>query len=132
MSHEIRLLEDGIVEIVHAGRMTIKEATASRKQAAAMMKARELRLVLADVSNTDHDESTIDLLEFNRSQYDVFPRFTRLAVVIPPDKSKFASAQFAENVAVNRGILMKIFLNKDEAMRWLRGAQDEDIERAQN
>ncbi len=127
MSHTIRLLEDGIVEIVHAGRMTIKEATASRKEAAAMMTDRKLRLVLADVSDTDHDESTIDLLDFNASQYDVFPRFTRLAVVIPPDTGKLASAQFAETVAVNRGILMKIFLGKDDAMSWLRGAQDQDM-----
>ena len=128
MSHKIRVLEDGIVEIVHTGRMTIKEATASRKEAAAIMTGRDLRLVLADVSDTDHDESTIDLFDFNTSQYDVFPRFTQLAVVIPPDPGKLASAQFAETVAVNRGIMMKIFLYKDDAMSWLRGPQDEDTQ----
>jgi len=108
--------------------MTIKEATASRKEAAAIMKSENLRLVLADVSDTDHDESTIDLFDFNASQYDVFPRFTRLSVVIPPDAGKLSSAQFAETVAVNRGITMKIFLGKDDAMRWLRGTQEENVD----
>ena len=128
MSHKIKVLEDGIVEIVHTGRMTIKEATASRQEAAAIMKSRNLRLVLADVSDTDHDQSTADLFDFNASQYDVFPHFTRLSVVIPPDAGHLSSAQFAETVAVNRGIAMKIFLNKDDAMKWLRGPQAENVD----
>ena len=106
MSHKIRVLEDGIVEIVHTGRMTIKEATASRKEAAAIMTGRDLRLVLADVSDTDHDESTIDLFDFNTSQYDVFPRFTQLAVVIPPDPGKSATTRIAGGLmkAPRRGL----------------------------
>jgi len=120
MSHKIQVHEDGIVEVVHTGRMTITEATESRTEAAAIMADRGLRLILADVSDTDHDETTLDLFNFNASHYDVFPPSTRLAVVIPPDPLKANSAQFAETVAVNRGIKMKIFLGKDDAMDWLR------------
>ena len=119
MSHKINILEEGIVEITHTGRMTIKEATESRNEAAAIMADRGLNLVLADVSDTDHDESTMDLLNFNASHYDAFPPRSRLAVVIPPDPAQAESAQFAETVAVNRGIAMKIFLAKDDAMKWL-------------
>jgi hypothetical protein len=119
MSHRIRILESGVVEIVHTGDMTIVEATASRDEAAAMMKEHGLSLVLADVSQTNHDESTMDLLDFNASHYEVLPRGSQLAVVIPSDPAKAAPARFAETVALNRGIAMRIFLEYDEAMNWL-------------
>jgi hypothetical protein len=119
MSHDIRIHESGVVEIVHTGEMTIKEATESRDEAGAIMNKRGLRHVLADVSQTRHSESTVDLFEFNSTHYDVFPQGTWLAVVIPPGKSQRASAEFAETVAVNRGIAMKIFMNRDSAFTWL-------------
>jgi len=119
MPHKIRILESGVVEIVHTGDMTIVEATASRNEAAAIMNERGLHLVLADVSQTNHDETTMDLFSFNASHYDVFPAGTRLAVVIPSDPKQAASARFAETVALNRGIAMHIFLEYDEAMSWL-------------
>jgi hypothetical protein len=120
MSHTIRVLDDGILEIVHTGRMTIQEATESRNEAAGIMKERGLRYVLADVSQTDHSEATMDLYEFNASHYDVLPPRTRIAVVIPQDPAQVESARFAETVALNRGIAMKIFLEYDDAIQWLR------------
>lgn len=62
----------------------------------------------------------MDLYEFNASHYDVFPPRTRLAVVIPSDPAQAESARFAETVALNRGIAMRIFLEHDDAIRWLR------------
>jgi hypothetical protein len=119
MPHKIRILETGIVEIVHTGDMTIVEATASRNEASAIMMERDLHLVLADVSQTNHDDSTMDLLSFNASHYDVFPKNSKLAVVIPSDPSHAAPARFAETVALNRGITMRIFLEYNYAMNWL-------------
>jgi hypothetical protein len=119
MTHDIQIHDTGVVEIVHTGQMTIKEANESRNEAGALMAERGLRHVLADVSQTIHDESTVDLFEFNSTHYDVLPQGTWLAVVIPSDKSKRASAEFAETVAVNRGIAMKIFLDRDDALSWL-------------
>jgi hypothetical protein len=121
MSYTIKVLESGVLEIVHRGEMTMPEAIASRDEAGAMMKKLGLRLVLADVSRTLYNESTIDLFEFNASHYKVFPPGSALASVIPsdPDPGKAASAQFAETVALNRGIIMQIFLNYDQAMNWL-------------
>ncbi|MFC1573518.1 hypothetical protein ACFL6M_07985, partial [Candidatus Eisenbacteria bacterium] len=57
---------------------------------ALLMKERCLHLVLAGVSQTDHDQSTADLFEFNASHYDVFPARSRLAVVIPADPIQVA------------------------------------------
>jgi hypothetical protein len=122
MAHEIEVLDSGVVKVTHSGRMTIVEASASRTEAAAIMKELGLVLILADVSQTDHDETTTDLYEFNSSHYDVFPPRSRLAVVIPPVPEQAASARFAETVALNRGIRMKIFLTCDEALMWLTAA----------
>ena len=73
MAHNIRILDSGVVEIVHTGDMTIHEATISRKEAAAQMEKLGLQLVLADVSKTNHSQSTPDLFEFNSTHYQVFP-----------------------------------------------------------
>jgi hypothetical protein len=119
MPHKITVLDSGIVEIVHTGLLTLREATASRDEAAPMMKERGLNLVLADVSQADHTDSTMDLFNFNASHYDVFLPGTLIAVVIPPDPAKAESARFAETVATNRGIAMRIFLEYDAALNWL-------------
>lgn len=119
MAHNIEILHSGVVVVTHSGRMTIVEATESRTEAAAIMKEQGLDLILADVSHTDHDQTTMDLFEFNASHYDVFPADSRLAVVIPSDPNQTQSARFAESVALNRGIRMRIFLTSDDALRWL-------------
>lgn len=120
MAHKIKVLEEGIVEITHTGQMTINEATNSRNEAAAVMTDRDLKKVLADVSAAEHSTSTADMFKFNASHYEVFPPHTRLAVVIPPDPANTEPAEFAKTVAVNRGIMMRIFLDKSDAMSWLK------------
>ena len=47
-----------------------------------------------------------------------FPADYRLALVITDEKMR-ASAQFAETVAVNRGIAVRVFDERDAALRWL-------------
>jgi hypothetical protein len=46
------------------------------------------------------------------------PSGYRLALLITDDRMR-ASAQFAETVAVNRGVAVKTFDRRDEALRWL-------------
>jgi len=47
-----------------------------------------------------------------------FPTGYRLALVITDEKMR-ASAQFAETVAVNRGVAVRVFDERDAAVRWL-------------
>jgi hypothetical protein len=47
-----------------------------------------------------------------------FPAGYRLALVITDEKMR-ASAQFAETVGVNRGIAVRVFDERDAALRWL-------------
>ncbi|HUQ24616.1 MAG TPA: hypothetical protein VM140_03020 [Burkholderiales bacterium] len=48
------------------------------------------------------------------------PADYRLALLITDDKMR-ASAQFAETVAVNRGLAVRAFRERDAALRWLDG-----------
>lgn len=50
-----------------------------------------------------------------------FPGGYRLALLITDDSMR-ASAQFAETVGVNRGVAVKAFDVRDEALRWLGAA----------
>ena len=83
------------------------------------MKKSGLLSVLADISQTNYRGSTLDLFEFNSTHYTVFPAKTCLAVVIYADPHYSDSAHFAETVALNRGIIMRNFLDYEEAMNWL-------------
>jgi len=47
-----------------------------------------------------------------------FPSNYRLALVITDEKMR-ASAAFAETVGVNRGIAVRVFEERDVALRWL-------------
>ena len=47
-----------------------------------------------------------------------FPSDYRLALLITDEKMR-SSAQFAETVGVNRGIAVRVFDDRDAALRWL-------------
>jgi hypothetical protein len=119
MPYRIKVLETGVVEIVHTGSLTIREATQSRLEAGKIMKKQGLRHVLADVSRTAYQQTTMDMMDFNSSHYEVYPLGSRLAVIVSPDPEKVASARFSETVAINRGIAMRIFLKYDDGLTWL-------------
>ena len=86
---------------------------------AAIMFEQGLRRVLVDIREAAIDDSAVDLLEFNSSHYDVLPRGCRIGVVAHLDATSAPACRFAETVAFNRGIAMRVFTDDEEALAWL-------------
>ncbi len=100
----------------------MEEAVASRAEAGSVMSKQALTRVLIDISGATIAKlpNTVSLVDFNASYYDVLPVGSNIACVIPADKNIVTDAKFAETVALNRGISMKICLDRDSALDWLK------------
>lgn len=122
MTYHIRSLGDGILEVIHTDELTMEEASESRQRSGRMMAAQGLVRVLVDVSAAVIKElpDTMALFDFNVSYYHAFPLGSSIACVVSPDKRVVDEAEFAETIALNRGITMRIFTDRDAAIAWLK------------
>ena len=124
MDVDIRL-EDGFLNVRVAGRFSLEEANdglvqmfgavARYRTTRVLVDCRELQGSITTMENFDHVNFAAEMIE-KFSQRGV-SRATRFAYVTvgafyDPDK-------FAETVAVNRGLEVRIFDNIDDALQWL-------------
>ena len=108
------------VEVVHHGLVTIEELKDVRRTAAEMMVKANLSRVLVDGRDADIAAlATMDTYEFNASHASTLPFAGRLriAVVVAPGHRE--KSGFGEDVARNRGVNLRTFLDADNARRWL-------------
>lgn len=113
------MLEDGIVEVVHTGKMSQEDAEQARLKAAALCAEHGASLLLADLSAAVIPDDPAGLFEFNASHYDVLPAGTRIATVVSPATDPAGVLPFGETVAYNRGILLGLFPDRTQALAWL-------------
>jgi hypothetical protein len=119
MSYTIRIIEKAVVEIVHVGDFGSDEARRARDEAAELMFAEKLNRILADISKAKVRDSTLGLFRFNATHYDVLPRNTRIATLLVLDTLDPSLAEFSETVALNRGIQLRLFQDRETALKWL-------------
>lgn len=74
--------------------------------------------VLCDERALEYRLSTLDTYELADVIAGLAPKVARIAVVCDPEG--VADADFFENVAVNRGLMVKAFKTLDAAQDWLR------------
>jgi hypothetical protein len=118
MTYKIQISEENIVEVIHYS-ISIAEAEAARKEAAQIMKEKNLKLLLADLTPIESIHfSSVELFKFNKNHYDVLPAGTKIATVLRESISKEA-IKFTENITSNRGIHFKVFSDYEKAKEWL-------------
>ena len=120
MPYEITQIDPAIVAVIHTGDASAREAAAARADVAEMMAAHGIRLLLADIRRAHISAELFNLYEFNASHYDVLPVGTKIATVASPDSLDETLMAFSETVALNRGILFRLFFDYDESLTWLR------------
>lgn len=114
--------ERGIVWVRHTGELRVDEAKTARKETGILVAEHGVHKVLVDLREATLSQTTMDLYDFGSSYGDVFPQDTRVAVVYSPEKTSSSDdAEFAENVARNRGALVRMFTEMGEAIDWLSG-----------
>ena len=75
------------------------------------------RRILCDETDLIYKLNVIDNFEAARFIAERVPCVVKVAIVCKPDS--FSDAQFWETVAVNRGLLVKMFKDPTEANAWL-------------
>lgn len=78
---------------------------------------RGITRVLCDERDLEYRLSTIDTYAVATAVVSHAPRVARVAIVCNP--ASVEDAQFWENVAVNRGLTVKVFKEMDAARQWL-------------
>lgn len=77
--------------------------------------------LLLDLRRAEIDVNTMGMFEITASHAEVFPLSFKHAVLVSESGLAREDARFCENVAMNRGIKMRIFYeNAEAARRWLR------------
>jgi hypothetical protein len=111
--------EKGILFVTITGHRTLHPVLAALADSVEITKERGIRRVLVDIRNAGLHVSTNDIFQFASSLVDVCSRDTRPAIVFSPETYAPEDARFTENVAVNRGVLLKTFTELSDARDWL-------------
>src|SRR5262245_47603161 len=109
----------GYLVVNMAGGFALKESLAVLEKAASAARAKGMRRILIDASRVTGDPSDMDRYDAGKEAAGVFAHIERLAFV------RWASARFtgfAFDVAQNRGLDARPFLDRKEAEAWLRSA----------
>ena len=116
MPDEIRVNEDRcIIEIDSCGAVSNKDIARSISKVQQILADKGISKILVDTTKQDTMPGTMDIFEL----FSTFPREFTLALLLDKRQRTEADLSFAENVGVNRGILMQIFYDKERALQWL-------------
>ena len=106
-----------LVRIEHWERMSKDEMFEARASAGALLKEVGYLRLLVDVRRVEEAPDTMDTFSISTTHDTVLPPRFRLAVLV--EHTLIADALFSENVAVNRGFNLKVFLEEADALEWL-------------
>lgn len=108
------------VHVIHSGPAAPAEIVAARAEAVRLLKAMRWRRFLIDLRQVQNTFSTMDHFNIISSTVaDTELVQTSIAVVV--DVRDFGDFRFAEDLAFNRGLGLKIFTDAAAAAAWLAG-----------
>lgn len=119
MSYTIEIDEkENLIYLTLKGLISLKAGIASRKELAQFVKKTGIKKVIVDQSEGRVDVTISELFEFHSSHNEVLPNQIKIAIIV--SKEEIAdNMKFAENVAINRGIDIKVFTSVNEGIKWL-------------
>jgi len=106
----------GIIEVNSYGKVTHEDSLASLATLEALIKETAILKVLSDTQKQDSAPSTFNIYDFGVN----LPRQLKIAIIASKDQTTSQDVTFLDNVAHNRGVNIKIFSSRNEALEWLR------------
>ena len=117
MPYELKVnLESGIIELRAYGSTSRDEVIESMGEVKRLSGETGIKRLFVDSRQVDSMPSTIDQFELTRK----FPRFLKMAVLIPVETELTATYKFGETVGVDRGVPIRVFISETEAIEWLK------------
>ena len=118
MAYGVELVKDAkYVRVALTGELTRNDLENAREETIRALTANGWNRLLVDVTRGNRKLSVAEDFEFTSEHQSSFPAGVRTALVIRPDELEYF--RFTENVAQNRGVNMKLFLDKIQALNWL-------------
>lgn len=112
--------EERYVEVIHRGPLTLAELEDARVRSAELLSEWGLSRLLVDGRDADISALTgIEAFEFSASHVSVLPSIATLRIAIVTRQEHVEEARFAETVARNRAVNVRVFQDREEACRWL-------------
>jgi len=108
--------EGAYVLVEFEGKLTREELEAGRWTAQKLLEASGCGKLLIDFTAMLRRISTADIYIFAES-LKVFPPGMKIGLIIPLEQKW--SAEFAETLAANRGICLKVYIDHETAKIWL-------------
>lgn len=107
--------ESGIVEIISFGAVSKRDIESSIAKTNQINEEIGINKVLVDTTEQDSMPNTFDIF----SLFSQFPRDLRVALLANQDQPTSQEILFSETVAVNRGLTVRVFKSREEALSWL-------------
>ena len=118
MSYKIEFAgNDGYVCLTYSDDVSVNEAERGREKAVDKIKSIKHKRLLVDIRCITSKLKISELYSFSSSHPGILPIGIKVALLVRFDDMK--RGKFAENIAFNRGINLRIFNEKNEALKWL-------------
>jgi hypothetical protein len=118
LAYEVELIEYGnFVRLTLWGVLTRTDHEEFRAKARSALAETGWAKVLIDTTGADPEMSLTDDFKFTSGHQSQLPPNLRTAIVHRADET--ARYRFIENVAINRGVNIRTFTDKTEALAWL-------------
>lgn len=105
----------GLLEITSTGIVTADDIDDSIEKSKAAFEKLGINKLIVDTTKQEKMPGTVSIHRI----FSNFPRNISLALVAERNQLTENDIIFGENVAVNRGVRMRIFYNREEAIKWL-------------
>jgi hypothetical protein len=116
LPEEITLNKElGIIEVLSHGKVTGKDCSRSLALLKELIRTSGVHKVLSDTRKQKSTPSTMDIFNFGVS----LPTSIKLAVIVSESQPTLNDVAFVDNVAHNRGVNIKKFTSRSEALEWL-------------
>jgi hypothetical protein len=117
MSDKIVVDKDmGLIILYPVNAVTSDNVIESMKKVCSLSESTGIMSLLVDAREIDSMPSIVDVFELTCD----FPRNLKIAVLLPGKDDPAEKLQFGENVGYNRGIPVRLFKSKSDAVEWLK------------
>ena len=110
--------ELGIIDITSYGIVTSRDIIDSINKIEGFFKESGINKVLVDTTTQEQMPGTVGIFKL----FSTMPKAYIYVLLVKENQLTEEDLQFAETVAVNRGVQMKIFYDREKALKWLKKA----------
>jgi len=111
---------DQYILVRHEGVLTRRELLEGRTNGKKLLDTYRLKRLLVDLRGVTNCVPIADAYHIIVFDKVVFP-LIKIAVIFPPEREE--NGRFADNVAANRGVKQKSFVDHEQAVAWLTGRE---------